>query len=135
MIIGFTGTQKGMTLKQIEQFTTLITKLNPHEFHHGDCIGADKHAHDIVNEYLPSTEIIGHPPLIQNKRAFCKFDREWHPADYLVRNREIVQCSHELIATPAEFTMQLRSGTWSTVRKAQAMRIKTHIIMPDGVIQ
>lgn len=134
MIIGFTGTQKGMTAKQAMSLGLLIIKLKPLEFHHGDCIGADEQAHREVRLHSPKTEIVGHPPLFQNKRAFCKFDREWHPADYLVRNREIVQCSDQLIATPAEFTMQLRSGTWSTVRRAQALRLKTYIIMPDGEV-
>jgi hypothetical protein len=96
MIIGFTGTQKGMTAKQAMSLGLLIIKLKPLEFHHGDCIGADEQAHREVRLHSPKTEIVGHPPLIQNKRAFCKFDREWHPADYLVRNREIVQCSSRL---------------------------------------
>jgi len=42
------------------------------------------------------------------------------PTPYLSRNRAIVDETEMLIATPAEFTEQQRSGTWSTVRYARA---------------
>lgn len=38
MIIGFTGTQRGMTPRQLAAFP-LVIPSSTHEAHHGDCIG------------------------------------------------------------------------------------------------
>lgn len=133
--IGFTGTQIGMTHEQRYVFKGLIHELKPTEFHHGDCIGADKQAHELIREISPQTFIIGHPPKIDSKRARCKCDMYRMVNDYLQRNQNIVNECEIIIATPKEKEEQLRSGTWSTIRRAKKGWRKLYIINPDGSIQ
>lgn len=141
MKIGFTGAQVGMTKAQKVEFQEIIQSLPQKisEFHHGDCIGADADAHNIICElrekdkkFAPVIHV--HPPIKTNKRAFCKLgplDIEWISEEYLERNHLIVDASDILIATPKEYYEVLRSGTWATIRYAR--NYKTHIIIyPDG---
>lgn len=136
--IGFTGTQHGMTQKQKESFYCLTNKFNGIFeiiiFHNGDCIGADAEAWEIAlnNEWKG----ILHPPIKDHKRAFLENAIAiMPPLDYIARNKKIVEASKVLIATPKEFTEQLRSGTWSTIRYAKKRSNKIIIIWPDGVIE
>jgi len=137
--IGFTGTQRGMTLAQKLMFEAVIAKLDLlgiSEFHHGDCIGSDEEAHDSISNlsaFLKSSiKIILHPPNKKSKRAFCLADESRSPLSYLDRNQEIVNDSNILIATPAEEEEVLRSGTWSTIRRARKQSKTILIINPHG---
>ncbi len=143
MRISFTGTQKGMTKEQRVTFLSLIEKLNPEEFHHGDCIGADEDAHSLVrakNSFhrVPSylTTIIIHPPINPKKRAFCGpyQTKELPKKDYLARNHDIVDCADTLIACPKDIFEEKRSGTWATIRYAHKQKKKIWIILPSGKI-
>lgn len=129
--IGFTGSQRGMTREQRLTFRRHLGRL-PHieTFHHGDCIGADAQAHDVADERGIMT--IAHPPTVATKRAFKTASVTRKPRPYIERNRRIVDESDEIIATPAEFEEQLRSGTWSTVRYARRTGKPVTIIFPDG---
>jgi len=134
-IVGFTGTQKGMTVAQLSKFKLVIRELDPWSFHHGDCIGADAQAHDIVQASFPNkVNIHIHPPTNKSKQAFKKGDDVWPIKPYLERNHEMVHACNILIATPGESVMKLRSGTWATIRYAQ--RHSKHIITiyPDGSV-
>ncbi|HJV74804.1 MAG TPA: hypothetical protein VJ654_11325 [Noviherbaspirillum sp.] len=102
--IGFSGTRHGMTAGQQQAFRQWIRERQPHEFHHGDCIGADAQAHDIVREVAPACRIVLHPPINSSKRAFCHADIELLPHAYLRRNKNIVLATSELVATPFEHT-------------------------------
>lgn len=128
--IGFTGTQIGMNDKQKKEFRELIIALNPRFFHHGDCIGADKEAHDIVRESSPLTAIIIHPPEKNYKRANCKADAVRPSQDYMTRNQNIVNECETIIATPKSNKEELRSGTWATIRRAKKGWRTLHIIFP-----
>lgn len=133
MKIGFTGTQIGMTEAQKTRFRQLMLGFSfpVDEFHHGDCIGADSTAHDIVREIHPYTIIIIHPPINGSKRAYR--DGTILPAaEYLQRNKDIVDNTDGLIATPAQIGEQLRSGTWSTIRYARKLNKPIIIIYPNG---
>lgn len=120
MHIGFTGTQQGMTDHQKKQVRKVLEDLykigGKNIFHHGDCIGADSDAHDIAANI--GYYIVVHPPIKSSKRAYrtsiCCEVRD--KKDYLVRNRDIVDESDFMIATPSTKKEILRSGTWSTVR-------------------
>lgn len=135
MKIGFTGTQLGMTPAQERTFKDLIIRLSPLEFHHGDCIGADLHAHYVIRYCFPNVKIIVHPPDDSSKRAFAQGHSKYIPKPYLERNKAIVNTTNILIAVPKTEEEILRSGTWSTVRYAKKLNRKVYIINPNGSIQ
>jgi hypothetical protein len=125
-----------MTIDQLNTFFDLIGDIKPDEFHHGDCIGADKNAHDAVRTHVGSViRVIGHPPTNPSKRAFCECDRLLEEKEYLARNKDIVNASSALVVTPKEFEEQKRSGTWSTYRYAKKQGIPIYLLLPDGTVQ
>lgn len=122
MKLGFTGSREGMSQHQKEQFVLEILRLNPTEFHHGDCVGADAEAHAIVREFLPNTKIVIHPPASNSARAFCKGDEYKDPMAYIPRDRQIVINTEYLIGTPKSDKEVIRSGTWTTIRYARKLQ-------------
>lgn len=127
MRIGFTGTQAGMSNRQKAEFKKLIRGAT--ELHHGDCIGADEEAHLIAMEVGLTIGV--HPPSDPKKRAFVTTrngDATYSPKPYLMRNRDIVDTTDELIAAPLTNQEQLRSGTWSTVRYARRIGKKVTVL-------
>ncbi len=134
MKIGFTGTQKGMTLPQASKVVAILIDCVTKRGHHGDCIGSDKEFHLILSRL--ALGIIIHPPKNISKRAFCKGYKEIRePEEYMVRNQHIINETDGLIATPGEYTEQLRSGTWSTIRKGRKRNnYPIWIVFPDGSI-
>lgn len=132
--VGFTGTQVGCTTIQLESLERILLELKPTDFHHGDCIGADSQAHDIVRRMLCHIHI--HPPIIPDKRAFREGKYIYRPKDYLTRNKHIVDACYVLVATPKEeYGETVRSGTWSTVRYARRLERDIIIIRPNGRVQ
>lgn len=134
--VGFTGTQAGMTHAQGMGVRHVLAFLIDGEIdaHHGDCIGADADFHKICRDTPKVVWITGHPPTNPVKRAWCQFDSEWPALPYLARNGRIVAATDVLIATPREYEEQLKSGTWSTVRKARVAKKPIHLVYPDGSI-
>lgn len=133
-IMGFTGTQKGMTDKQKYAFERQYRELHPLIFHHGDCLGADAEAHKIVRDIGNACCIVIHPPTNVTKRAYCVGDIHRACQEYLVRNREIVDDCNILIAVPSGYREQLRSGTWTTIRYARKVGKPIRIIFPEGMV-
>lgn len=136
--LGFTGTKRGMTEGQSLEFLKWIRELQPRTFHHGDCIGADAEAHDIVwklvHEEGLHCQIVVHPPIDEKFRAF-KGEGDGYvvklpPMSYLGRNKSIVRAVDSLIAAPKTIQEQLRSGTWATVRYARKKPIPVQILEP-----
>lgn len=134
--IGFTGTRYGMTPRQRETLK-LYLKRNPIQtsYHHGDCIGSDEEFHNILELLGHKLNIIIHPPKNDSKRAFCKGGIILEPKPYLERNKDIVDESDILLATPAENNEQIRSGTWSTIRYGHKRKKQVFIIYPNGVMK
>lgn len=137
--IGFIGTRHGMSDAQKNSFLKLIKEKNFTDFHHGDCIGSDEQAHNIVEEYCASNKskekikIHVHPPKYKKYRANCQADIEYIPDDYLERNHNIVDTTDLLIATP-DIQETLRSGTWATVRYAREKNKRIYVIRKNGDI-
>lgn len=131
MIVGFTGTQKGMTENQWRVVATLLQNLQPTECHHGDCVGADADFDALCHELGLGDRIVIHPPQDSTKRAFCYAtqDKRWPPKPYLVRNHDIVNCCDVLLACPKSLKEELRSGTWATIRYANRSSKRVEIIV------
>lgn len=138
MKLGFTGTREGMTDDQKMEFTTILNKIKPSEFHHGDCVGADAEADRIVGAGNRNLIIYVYPPITESSRAFCEGgfnDRIIHKTKpYLERNKDIVDSSEILIACPNSDQEKLRSGTWATIRYAREKKRVIYIIFPTGRI-
>jgi hypothetical protein len=133
--IGFTGTRHGTNKSQRTTLARLLNELHATDLHHGDCIGADNHAHYIARD--ADCRIHLHPPTDPKKRAFCALrsgmDTTYPTKPYLDRNRDIVDASEIVIATPSEVIEPRRSGTWATIRYAIKCRKRTIIVYPDGM--
>jgi hypothetical protein len=131
-MIGFTGTREGLAMDQRAALAAALASYHG-SFHYGDCIGADKQAHEIAKSCGYSITI--HAPIKSNLRAWCKGDVEMPPRDYIARNRAIVDATQRLIVAPAGMAEELRSGTWSTVRYAKKVGKPVSIVFPDGSVQ
>lgn len=111
MKLAFTGTRQGMTAKQVVTVTDLVVLADPSEARHGVAIGSDAAFHRIVRTNKPTAKIIGYPPANPKYRDFTLDCGEWMPeADYGVRDRQLVEASEALIATPRGYKEELRSG-------------------------
>ncbi len=134
MILGVTATRQTITKKQEQLFEEKVIELNITSFRHGDCLGGDKQAHEIVRR-LGNIYIIVHPPLNSFKRAYCKGDVILKPKKYLERNKDIINLSDYMIAMPNSTKQKVRSGTWYTVRYARKVRKALLIIFPNGLCE
>lgn len=131
--VGFTGTREGMTPEQRVSMSKWLhwNRTRITAVHHGDCIGADAEFHALA-KYLYNRWTVIHPPDKDTYRAFCKGDEYRLPAPYLVRNRAIVDEAELLLATPATFEEEIRSGTWTTIRYGRKRSKPVVVIKPDG---
>lgn len=135
--LGFTGTRTGMTASQRDAVSSLVASMlrtyGTVIAHHGDCIGADTDFHKICRN--SGIAIHGWPPIQTSMRAFCTFDVEHDPLEFMDRNFEIVRAADRMIACPAEPAEQIRGGTWSTIRLARRAGKKRAIVCPDGTVR
>lgn len=145
-VVGFTGTRRGMTTAQTHTVANLLgADHSIVTVHHGDCVGADADCHQIAMS--EGVSLVIHPPSDAKLRAFCHQAYEpkvpaagvtvevLDPKPYHDRNRDIVNASHWLIATPQEDREQDRGGTWWTIRYARQQGKTVVIIWPDGTTQ
>jgi hypothetical protein len=126
MNIGFTGTRKGMSLRQKEQLRDIFYIITAraeafdyrHSFHHGGAEGADTEAAAAARRHY--CNVIEHP--ITDTKGL------------LDRNHDIVAACDILIAAPETDTEQLRSGTWATIRYCRAAG-KPVIMLSRGKVE
>lgn len=134
--LGVTATRKGLLLPQMGVAIKIFRALAPdlEAFHHGDCVGGDAELHQLMRKVADNVWIVGHLPEDSSQRAFCKCDAVTKPLPYIKRNHAIVEVSQLMLAFPGEYTMRLRgSGTWATIRWAQA-RKPLIIVFPHGKV-
>lgn len=129
MKLAFTGSRQNPSLSQLERALDYIEQMMPSEFHHGDCVGADRAMHFLV--LANGCNIIHiHPPTNNRYRAHCAGASVMHPtAPYIERNHNIVNSCTHLLAMPMG-PERLRSGTWSTVRYARKLGMTIKVIYP-----
>ena len=113
MRIAVTGTRSGMTAYQAELLQSMLGLCGPgHDFHHGDCVGADVEAAEAARS--AGMYIICHPPIKDDLRAFHASDEFRTPQSYFARNRALVDECDLLIVLPFQMSHQSSGGTWYT---------------------
>ena len=133
MRVGFTGTQRGMTRVQEALVASMVRHPNVTAIHHGDCIGADMQVHAVAIGAGKWTVV--HPPIKQDKRAWCVGSEVLEPKAYDKRNADIVLFTDRLIAAPEGPEKSFpRSGTWMTVRMARSRGRQITIVWPNGTV-
>lgn len=138
MRVGFTGTRRGMTLDQAMQVNLEFAKTEAYELHHGGERHADAQMHNIALAYR--CPITVHPSDMPDTQMAPR-DLD-HPLvtvlpakPPLVRNQVIVDQVGWLLAAPHELEEVLRSGTWSTIRKALKAKVPVAIVYRDGKVE
>ena len=134
MKVGFTGSRNGLSEAQVERLTSLLVEMNPSEFHHGDCKGADEEALGLAVT-LGNPWTVCHPPTDPKARAYTKNAQELPAKPYLVRNHAIVDGTEHLVACPGKMEEEGRSGTWATIRHARRTGKPITIIWRDGSVK
>lgn len=139
MTIAFTGTQQGMTAKQLASVVELFYDLGNQALRHGDCIGSDEQAHWLHRAAWPQAMIHIHPGDNINKCAFVALRdngplTRYKAMDNLRRNHHMVDRSGIVVGAPKETQEVLRSGTWATLRYAQKKGKKLYVVLPNGAI-
>lgn len=139
MRLAFTGTQVGMTAKQLDAMWRIYLGLDPEDVGHGDCIGSDFQFHNKILEHRGiggvKPGIYIWPSNLESKRAYCDFANvTYEPAPPLERNRTMVDWCLKLIACPKESKEVMRAGTWSTVRWARRQGKVIYVVIPDGTV-
>lgn len=136
MAVGFTGTRKGMSTKQLA--TLRRFKAPWGAFHHGACDGADTEACDYFYEL--HWWIHAWPSHNPNAAAMAQSHTIHRPApdigyEPLLRNKLIVDASDLMIATPSNTKNIPRgSGTWFTIRYTRQVGKSLYIIWPNGEV-
>jgi hypothetical protein len=141
MILGFTGTRRGLTEVQIRWLQDLFERLRIDEGHHGACVGADLEFHKLavlhgvplvvhppVNTKFLAAECLTPGPLVKVKRA----------KPYLHRDRDIAGACEGLAATPwqdAEPPLMDGGGTFYTIRYAQRLNKPVMICFANGRVE
>lgn len=133
--VGFTGTRRGMTDAQKEGVLNLLTAGG--ELHHGDCVGADEEADEIAR--VRWMRRIVHPPVDKAHRAFVdQPDELREPKTHFARNRDIVDETDRMIATPWQDVRpppKTGGGTWQTICYAEKRGKPVYIVWPDGRVE
>lgn len=141
--IMITGTRHGMTIDQWAAFGDVVGQHldfnQEHEFHDGDCQGADSQALSTIASLKKMGAPItthSHPSRGQNTenwRAYSDHDVTHESLPPLVRNRVMVDVADLCIAAPREYDEVVKgSGTWATIRYARSKKKHLIIIWPDG---
>ncbi len=133
MIVGFTGTRRGMSRDQQLRVFSLLQRLTPRRVRHGDCTGGDAEFHEMV--FALGIPIDVHPPSEDRYRAFCTTGKITihQPNDYHTRDRHIVQGSTVLIGAPLNPTNR-GGGTWYTMEYAKKKHKKIYRVLRDGTV-
>jgi hypothetical protein len=137
MDVGVTGSRHGLTLAQMTAVTRELVQIminhfmGAHDLHHGDCQGVDVQVAAIAAGLDYFT--VAHPPSDERLRGFHPSRAIRPPADYLQRDRDIVDETELLLACP-DGPERPKSGTWYTINYAHRIGRRVVLIQPDGSI-
>lgn len=148
MLIGFIGSQSGMTNFQIEELPKRLAGCT--ELVHCDIIGATKIACNIAVEQLKIQQFTVHPIVDNRKRIFfadpekrTKYNKietpyidyhgykvKWTPIDsyFNIHDRMINTCG-VIVAAPKEHKFAINSAVWGVIRRVWKLK-KDIIIIP-----
>lgn len=134
VIVGFTGTRRGMTVEQQTSVYDLLVMYSPREAHHGDCVGADAQFHEIAR--ARDIDVVLHPPLDPKFRAWCRgAARVETELPYQRRNRKIMLASSLIVGAPNEAIEPAPArgqGTWTVIRRSRKAGKRVIVVWPDG---
>jgi hypothetical protein len=134
--LSFTGTDKGMNLRQKDSLVDLLEEHREKGFKrfvHGGCVGSDEIAHILT--FNRGYFTIVYPGHIPNKRAKIIGADQMHPPEHtLERNKKIATLGSVLIATPDTDFEMLRSGTWHCIRQAEKLQRIVRVILTSGQV-
>lgn len=134
LIVGVTGTELGMSDRQMASFWWLLDTIKPMGLRHGDCLGVDVQAAQIADSLkIPTFSHPGFNPMYPDVirfRAFHNSTTVYDPKPFLKRDEDIARNVVLLIACPLELKEELRSGTWATIRYARKAGTPRIILLP-----
>jgi hypothetical protein len=120
--LGFTGSREEPSDYQKEKIRQILTTFKSKaenqkvEFHHGDCVGSDAYAATTAKEL--GYWVVSHPPTDTKLQAYAPSDEIRTAKPYLDRNRDIVNETQAMLATPSKPETNY-GGTWYTIRYAR----------------
>lgn len=135
MILGFTGTRKGLREGQLISLERLMKFYRENGYDtlvHGGAIGADTDAHNLGRKLQYKIEVRPGPYTKVHllNGGFFLYPRK----PYIERDKDIVnQCDILFGCTATEYE-EMRSGTWTTLRYARKTEKELKIILPDGYV-
>jgi len=136
--LGFTGTKVGMTPAQAVGVAAFLGQFARFVGHHGLCIGADIQFDGLARAALGFEHMVMYPASGVGPKAgsvpASPGDVMRAPQPPLLRNAVIASTVDVLLATPKEEHMQLRSGTWTTVRYALSHNKPVFVVIPSGQV-
>lgn len=144
MTIGFTGSRNGMTDEQKEQVSNTIDMLLKQTLKgssaiDGRCVGSDADFNDIATEKGLYTIGIGGYSAKNPDDLSYRNDNVYNvyrtSMTHFARNREIVNASDVMIATPLSFNFDINGGTNYTIKFAQQVKKPIYVISPEGIVK
>jgi len=148
LYLGYTGPEHGMTHNQLFQVSSQMLTIHEEalthfngqiQAHHGGCVGGD-FQFDMLCVYL-DLDITVHPATDVARHKRAQFDLSYHQrtfsigASALARNRGMAKWCDTLIATPAEYVEQQRSGVWATIRYYEKEGKVVILVYPGGDVE
>lgn len=133
--VGVTARRTPLSPAQRAWLARLAPLWNANVFlHQGCCVGGDTEVS--IAAHVNGARIVSHPPdnpRLRYTDAEYTAETVCPEKPYLDRNTDIIAASSLVIAFP-DGPYRLRSGTWSTIRKAVIARRPCLVCLPDGTV-
>jgi len=142
-ILAVTATRQGLTSAQQQMFISVVRNLvcDSFVFHHGAAIGGDAELAYLASGFRQqgkTIRIVAWPSNLASQRsssAVLASDEVKPEMPPLERNVAMIAGADLLLAFPAGFEEEVRSGTWATIRAAERNGIRVTVVWPNGSLQ